>query len=120
MELYRRCAMYVGTLCGHATAEVTASDLVVAKVGKPTERFRPGNRGKRDSQVLAMRFLNRAHNGSDMYPLELEMMHQCKNIIGVDPRVYEVSLPELAKCRLLTDASTCSSSTPTHLSSPTL
>lgn len=33
--------------------------LVVAKVGKPTERSRPGNRGKRDSQMLAMHFLNK-------------------------------------------------------------
>ena len=27
--------------------------LVVVKVGKPTERSRPGNRGKRDSQMLS-------------------------------------------------------------------
>jgi chitin synthase len=35
--------------------------LVVAKVGKPTERQRPGNRGKRDSQILLMRFFNRVY-----------------------------------------------------------
>jgi chitin synthase len=33
--------------------------LVIAKVGKPTERSRPGNRGKRDSQMLLMHFLNK-------------------------------------------------------------
>jgi chitin synthase len=33
--------------------------LVVAKIGKPTERSRPGNRGKRDSQLLLMHFLNK-------------------------------------------------------------
>lgn len=33
--------------------------LVVVKVGKPTERSRPGNRGKRDSQLLLMHFLNK-------------------------------------------------------------
>lgn len=33
--------------------------LVVAKIGKPTERSRPGNRGKRDSQMLLMHFLNK-------------------------------------------------------------
>ena len=32
--------------------------LVVVKIGRPTERSRPGNRGKRDSQMLLMRFLN--------------------------------------------------------------
>lgn len=33
--------------------------LVVAKVGKPNERQKPGNRGKRDSQMLVMHFLNK-------------------------------------------------------------
>ena len=33
--------------------------LVVVKVGKPTERSRPGNRGKRDSQMMVMHFLNK-------------------------------------------------------------
>lgn len=39
-----------------------------------------------------MRFLNRVHFDSEMYPLELEMYHQIKNVIGVDPQLYEVSL----------------------------
>ena len=30
--------------------------IVVSKVGKPTERNRPGNRGKRDTQMILMRF----------------------------------------------------------------
>lgn len=34
--------------------------VVVVKCGKPTERSRPGNRGKRDTQMLLMHFLNRA------------------------------------------------------------
>jgi chitin synthase len=33
--------------------------LVVVKIGKPTERSRPGNRGKRDSQMVIMHFLNK-------------------------------------------------------------
>ncbi|GAC1674769.1 MAG: hypothetical protein NVS9B9_30480 [Ktedonobacteraceae bacterium] len=33
--------------------------LVVVKVGKPSERSRPGNRGKRDYQMLLMHFLNK-------------------------------------------------------------
>lgn len=33
--------------------------LVIVKLGKPTERSRPGNRGKRDSQLLLMHFLNK-------------------------------------------------------------
>ena len=50
-----------------------------------------------------MRFLNRVHFDAEMYPLELEMYHQIKNIIGVDPQFYEVSrcfrAPSSEECR---------------------
>ncbi|KAI9363452.1 chitin synthase-domain-containing protein [Zopfochytrium polystomum] len=66
--------------------------VVVVKVGKPSERNRPGNRGKRDSQLILMRFLSRVHYNQPMNPLELEMYHQMKNVIGVDPSYYEFIL----------------------------
>ncbi|KAI9672400.1 MAG: hypothetical protein M1817_003422 [Caeruleum heppii] len=66
--------------------------LVVVKVGKPSEVSRPGNRGKRDSQMVIMRFLNRVHYNHPMSPLELEMHHQIRNIIGVNPTFYEFML----------------------------
>lgn len=65
--------------------------LVVAKVGMPNETAKPGNRGKRDSQLILMNFLNSIHTGKKMCPLELEMYHHMKNIIGVHPNLYEVS-----------------------------
>ncbi|KAL2200328.1 glycosyltransferase family 2 protein [Corynascus similis CBS 632.67] len=75
--------------------------LVVVKVGKESERekAKPGNRGKRDSQILLMSFLNRVHHRAPMNPLELEMFHQINNIIGVDPELYEYLL--------MVDADTC-------------
>jgi chitin synthase len=65
--------------------------IVVVKVGKESETLgrKPGNRGKRDSQILLMSFLNRVHHRSPMSPLELEMYHQISNVIGVDPELYE-------------------------------
>jgi chitin synthase len=81
--------------------------LVLVKIGKPTERARPGNRGKRNSRMLLMHFLNKVrfsylqvrfyffiyiiqvHFNSLMNPLELEMYHQIKNVIGVDLTFYE-------------------------------
>ncbi|KAI9901533.1 hypothetical protein N3K66_003350 [Trichothecium roseum] len=63
--------------------------LVIVKVGKPSETSRPGNRGKRDSQMILMRFLNRVHYNLAMSPMELEMYHQIRNIIGVNPTFYE-------------------------------
>ena len=38
--------------------------LVIVKVGKPSERPKPGNRGKRDSQMIVMHFLNKVSAGS--------------------------------------------------------
>ncbi|KAI9671658.1 MAG: hypothetical protein M1831_003186 [Alyxoria varia] len=66
--------------------------LVVVKIGKPSEVSKPGNRGKRDSQMITMRFLNRVHYNLPMTPLELEMHHQIRNIIGVNPTFYEFLL----------------------------
>ncbi|KAF8509357.1 chitin synthase [Hysterangium stoloniferum] len=63
--------------------------MVVVKVGKPTERSKPGNRGKRDSQILLMHYLNRVHFDAPMTPLELEIYHQMRNVIGIDPAFYE-------------------------------
>ena len=63
--------------------------VVVVKVGKPTERSKPGNRGKRDSQILLMHYLNRVHFDAPMTPLELEVYHQMRNVIGIDPAFYE-------------------------------
>jgi len=68
--------------------------IVIVKVGKESEqsKSKPGNRGKRDSQIMLMSFLNRVHHRSPMSPLELEMFHQINNIIGVDPELYEYLL----------------------------
>lgn len=63
--------------------------LVVVKVGKPSERSKPGNRGKRDSQILLFQYLNRVHFDAPMSPLELEIYNHMRNIIGVDPAFYE-------------------------------
>jgi chitin synthase len=78
--------------------------VVVTKVGKPTERYRPGNRGKRDSQILLMRFLNRVHFDAPMAPLELELMHQLQNVLGVDPKHYEFLLAVDADTEVRSDS----------------
>ncbi|XHG02063.1 hypothetical protein AWENTII_005426 [Aspergillus wentii] len=80
--------------------------LVVVKVGKPSEVSRPGNRGKRDSQMVLMRFLNRVHYNLPMSPMELEMYHQIRNIIGVNPTFYEFILQVDADTVVAQDAGT--------------
>ncbi|KAG0349411.1 hypothetical protein BG004_006440 [Podila humilis] len=78
--------------------------LVVAKVGAPSETSKPGNRGKRDSQLVLMNFLNSIHTGKKMCPLELEMYHHMKNIIGVHPNLYEYILQVDADTEVLPDS----------------
>jgi chitin synthase len=52
-------------------------------------QVKPGNRGKRDSQLILMRFLNRVHFNYEMSPLELELFNHIRNVIGVPPNFYE-------------------------------
>ena len=66
--------------------------VVVVKIGGPAERVKPGNRGKRDSQLVLMRYLNRVHFNSDMTPLELELFGTMRDVIGVHPSFYEYVL----------------------------
>ncbi|CAG8454713.1 848_t:CDS:10 [Ambispora gerdemannii] len=78
--------------------------IVVVKVGKPSEVSRPGNRGKRDSQIILMGFLNKVHFDLEMTPLELEIYHQMKNVIGVNPTFYEYILMVDADTEVLPDS----------------
>lgn len=80
--------------------------LVIVKVGKPSEVSRPGNRGKRDSQMVLMRFLNRVHYNLPMSPMELEMHHQIRNVIGVNPTFYEFILQVDADTVVAPDSAT--------------
>lgn len=36
-----------------------------------------------------MQYLNRVHFDAPMCPLELEIYHQMRNVIGIDPAFYE-------------------------------
>jgi len=78
--------------------------IVVVKVGTYRETSRPGNRGKRDSQMILMRYLHNVHHNYPMTPLELELYHQMKNVIGVDPSFYEYILMVDADTVVLPDS----------------
>ncbi|KAI9499463.1 chitin synthase-domain-containing protein [Zychaea mexicana] len=88
--------------------------LVVVKCGKPTERSKPGNRGKRDSQLILMQFLNRVHFDAPMTPLQLEIYHQMKNVIGVSPSLYEYVLMVDADTEVMPDGMTYLASSMAH------
>ncbi|KAG9620012.1 CHS5 chitin synthase, class V, partial [Aureobasidium melanogenum] len=61
---------------------------------------------KRDSQMVLMRFLNRIHYNLPMAPMELEMYHHIRNIIGVNPTFYEFLLQIDADTVVAADSAT--------------
>ncbi|KAK4516946.1 uncharacterized protein ATC70_000274 [Mucor velutinosus] len=89
MKQHNRAKIYSGLyeIGGHVVPY-----LVIAKVGAPNERQKPGNRGKRDSQLVLMQFLNRVQYDAPMNPMQLEVYHQMRNVIGVSPEMYEYVL----------------------------
>lgn len=70
--------------------------LMIVKVGSPLENMvakedgsrAPGNRGKRDSMLIVLGFLERCMNLSHnrISPLEFELFNQCYNLLNIDPR----------------------------------
>ncbi|CEP19963.1 hypothetical protein [Parasitella parasitica] len=78
--------------------------LMIVKVGAPNEALStlraPGNRGKRDSMVIVLSFLERCMNLAlnRITPLEFELFNLCYNLLGIDPREF--------KYMLVTDADT--------------
>ncbi|KAJ2317066.1 hypothetical protein IWW52_003323 [Coemansia sp. RSA 2704] len=78
--------------------------MVVVKVGTPDEANRSGNRGKRDSQILLMSFFNKVHFDLPMTPLELEVYHQIRHIIGIDPHSFEYILQVDADTEVMPDS----------------
>lgn len=67
--------------------------VVVVKVGNVLEKEKPGNRGKRDSQLILMNFLNRIMDDSRLLtPLEHEMFFAINTVLEVNPRVYDFVL----------------------------
>ncbi|KAI8896701.1 chitin synthase-domain-containing protein [Globomyces pollinis-pini] len=66
--------------------------ILVMKIGDVLEKIRPGNRGKRDSQLILMNFLSKCHADMPLNPLELELKYHFHYRIKVDPRNYEFLL----------------------------
>ena len=66
--------------------------VVIVKFGCPGETEKPGNRGKRDSQIILMRFLSRVYYKDPMCPLEWEIHHQMTVELGLDPTAFEYLL----------------------------
>jgi chitin synthase len=68
--------------------------VVVVKCGMPFEASenKPGNRGKRDSQLILMNFFSRVTYNDRMSPLDFDLFRKIQVLTGVTPDFYEVCL----------------------------
>lgn len=82
--------------------------MVVVKCGTPDEetKSKPGNRGKRDSQIILMSFLQKVMFDERMTELEYEMFNGLWKITGISPDFYEVVLMVDADTKVFPDSLT--------------
>ena len=68
--------------------------LIVVKCGTPAERnlSKPGNRGKRDSQIILMCFLQKVLLRDRMTPLEYDMFIKMRYLMSITPDLFEAVL----------------------------
>ncbi|BFZ61984.1 Chitin synthase, class 3 [Saitoella coloradoensis] len=82
--------------------------ILVVKCGTPAEATagKPGNRGKRDSQVVLMSFLQKVMFDERMTELEYEMFNGIWKVTGISPDLYEIVLMVDADTKVFPDSLT--------------
>jgi chitin synthase len=82
--------------------------VLVAKVGNPLEAndSKPGNRGKRDSQIVLMGFLQRVMFDERMTTFEYEFFNSIWRATGISPDRYELVLCVDADTKVFPDSLT--------------
>ncbi|KAI1500104.1 glycosyltransferase family 2 protein [Biscogniauxia marginata] len=82
--------------------------MIVTKSGTPDEaaKAKPGNRGKRDSQIILMSFLQKVMFDERMTELEFEMFNGLWKVTGISPDYYEAVLMVDADTKVFPDSLT--------------
>ncbi|KAK1920857.1 chitin synthase 3 [Papiliotrema laurentii] len=82
--------------------------VLVAKTGNPLERTdaKPGNRGKRDSQIVLMSFLQKVMFDERMTTFEYEFFNSIWRCTGIPPDRYETVLCVDADTKVFPDSLT--------------
>jgi chitin synthase len=80
--------------------------VLVAKVGNPLEASdaKPGNRGKRDSQIVLMAFLQKVMFDERMTTFEYEFFNSVWRCAGISPDRYELVLCVDADTKVFPDS----------------
>ncbi|CAG8512076.1 5375_t:CDS:2 [Paraglomus occultum] len=82
--------------------------VTIVKCGPPEEASapKPGNRGKRDSQLILMSFLQKVMFDERMTPLEYELFNAIWRVTGATPDKYELVLMVDADTKVYPDSLT--------------
>jgi chitin synthase len=78
-----------------ATAGCRTPTVIIVKCGTEREAAtdkKPGNRGKRDSQLILMNFFSRVTYNDRMSPLDFDLFRKIHILTGVTPDFFEVCL----------------------------
>ncbi|KAI8925582.1 chitin synthase-domain-containing protein [Entophlyctis helioformis] len=80
--------------------------VLVVKCGTPVEadQPKPGNRGKRDSQLILMNFFSRVVLNDRMTPLDYDIFRKIHHLTGVTPDQFEIVLMVDADTRVAPDS----------------
>ncbi|KXN73036.1 glycosyltransferase family 2 protein, partial [Conidiobolus coronatus NRRL 28638] len=91
-----------------ANQQVKVPMVLVVKCGTPQESSnpKPGNRGKRDGQIILMSFLQRIMFDERLSSLDYEMFNAMWNVTGVTPDSYEIVLMVDADTKVFPDSLT--------------
>lgn len=90
------------TGCWHVTSDMFTAvagrrtpTVIIVKCGTEHEAAsdrKPGNRGKRDSQLILMNFFSRVTYNDRMSPLDFDLFRKIQVLMGVTPDYFEVCL----------------------------
>ncbi|KAI8149685.1 chitin synthase-domain-containing protein [Fennellomyces sp. T-0311] len=80
--------------------------ITIVKCGTPEEanESKPGNRGKRDSQIILMQFMQKVMFDERMTSLEYDFFNSIWRVAGISPDRYEICLMVDADTKLFPDA----------------
>ncbi|KAI8137132.1 chitin synthase-domain-containing protein [Fennellomyces sp. T-0311] len=80
--------------------------VTIVKCGAPeeAEEAKPGNRGKRDSQIVLMQFMQKVIFDERLTQMEYEFFNSIWRVAGVPPDSYEICLMVDADTKLYPDA----------------
>jgi chitin synthase len=80
--------------------------ILIAKCGSPAEKDdkKPGNRGKRDSQIILMSFLQKVMFDERMTHLDYEIFNSIWRVAGITPDKYESVLMVDADTKIFPDS----------------